>query len=120
MSLINEYRSTEQSIKELQARLANLQQDDRMKAELEFDTKLRSLMSEYNKSLRDIITLLDPQSQNRNSKPQLTSGRRQRQLKRYLNPNTNEVVETKGGNNKILKQWKSQFGANIVESWLQP
>ncbi|MCC9290081.1 histone-like nucleoid-structuring protein, MvaT/MvaU family [Pseudomonas aeruginosa] len=120
MSLINEDRSTEQTIKELQARLAYLQQDDRMKAELEFDTKLRSMMSEYNKSVRDIITLLVPQSQNRNAKPLLTSRRRQRQLKCYLYPNTYEVVETKGANNKFLKQWKSQYGANIVESSLQP
>ncbi|HBP0221229.1 TPA: DNA binding protein [Pseudomonas aeruginosa] len=119
MSLINEYRNTEQTIKELQARLASLQQDSRMKAELEFDTKLRSLMSEYNQSLRDIVILLDPQAQTRDSKSQPTSGRRERKLKRYLNPNTNEVVETKGGNNKVLKQWKSQFGADVVESWLQ-
>lgn len=68
MSLINEYRNTEQAIKELQARLASLQQNGRMKAELEFDTKLRALMSEYNKSLRDVINLLDPQAQNRSSK----------------------------------------------------
>ncbi|MCY4125140.1 MAG: DNA binding protein, partial [Pseudomonas sp.] len=90
-----------------------------MKAELEFDTKLRALMSEYNKSLRDVINLLDPQAQNRSSKTQPNSGRRERQLKRYLNPNTNEVVETKGGNHKILKEWKTQFGADVVESWLQ-
>lgn len=53
------------------------------------------------------------------SKTQMASGRRERQLKRYLNPNTNEVVETKGGNHKILKEWKTQFGAELVESWLQ-
>ena len=46
MSLINEYRITEQAIKDLQDRLTSLQQDGRMKAELEFDTKLRALMSE--------------------------------------------------------------------------
>lgn len=119
MSLINEYRITEQAIKDLQARLASLQQNWQMKAELEFDTKLRALMSEYNKSLRDVINLLDPQAQNRSSKTQPNSGRRERQLKRYLNPNTNEVVETKGGNHKILKEWKTQFGADVVESWLQ-
>lgn len=119
MSLINEYRITEQAIKELQARLANLQQDGRMKAEIEFDTKLRGLMSEYNKTLRDVINLLDPQALNRSSKTQPTSGRRERQVKRYLNPNTDEVVETKGGNHKILKEWKTQFGADVVESWLQ-
>lgn len=62
MSLINEYRATEEAIKELQARLANLSQDDKLKKELEFEGKLRTLMGEYSKSLRDVIALLDPES----------------------------------------------------------
>ena len=33
MSLINEYRATEEAIKELQARLANLSNDDKLKKE---------------------------------------------------------------------------------------
>ena len=61
MSLINEYRATEEAIKELQERLKNLSQDDKLKKELEFEGKLRSLMAEYQKSLRDITALLDPE-----------------------------------------------------------
>ena len=55
MSLINEYRATEEAIKELQERLKNLSQDDKLQKELEFEGKLRALMGEYSKSLRDII-----------------------------------------------------------------
>lgn len=44
MSLINEYRATEEAIKELQARLKNLSQDDKLQTELEFEGKLRTLM----------------------------------------------------------------------------
>ena len=62
MSLINEYRATEEAIKELQERLKNLSQDDKLKKELEFEGKLRSLMGEYQKSLRDIIAMLDPEA----------------------------------------------------------
>ena len=60
MSLINEYRATEEAIKELQERLKSLSEDDKLKKELEFEGKLRELMGEYQKSLRDIIALLDP------------------------------------------------------------
>jgi len=49
----------------------------------------------------------------------LPSGRRARQTKVYRNPHNGEVVETKGGNHKILKQWKEQYGADAVEGWLQ-
>ena len=67
MSLINEYRATEEAIKELQARLKNLSQDDKLQTELEFEGKLRTLMGEYSKSLRDIIALLDPEVQNQST-----------------------------------------------------
>ena len=119
MSLINEYRATEETIKELQERLKNLSQDDKLKKELEFDAKLRSLMAEYQKSLRDIIALLDPES--RASKPARVSkaapAKRARKVKQYKNPNTGEVIETKGGNHKTLKEWKAKWGAAVVEGW---
>ena len=45
MSLINEYRATEEAIKELQERLKSLSEDDKLKKELEFEGKLRELMN---------------------------------------------------------------------------
>ena len=120
MSLINEYRATEEAIKELQERLKNLSQDDKLQKELEFEGKLRSLMGEYQKSLRDIIALLDPESAKggriaRNARP--TTAKRARKIKQYKNPHTGEVIETKGGNHKVLKEWKAKWGADTVESW---
>ena len=119
MSLINEYRNTEEAIKELQERLQSLSADDRLKKELEFDQKLRGLMGEYNKSLRDVIALLDPSAGKQTVKAARTSARAPRELKVYKNPNTGETVETKGGNHKTLKAWKEKWGAEAVQSWLQ-
>lgn len=120
MSLINEYRATEEAIKELQERLKNLSQDDKLKKELEFEGKLRTLMGEYQKSLRDIIAMLDPDA--KLSKAPRTAAKpagskRARKVKQYKNPNTGEVIETKGGNHKTLKEWKAKWGADVVEGW---
>ena len=119
MSLINEYRATEEAIKELQERLKNLSQNDNLKKEMEFESKLRSLMAEYSKSLRDITALLDPEAAAgkaaRTAKP---SPKRARKVKQYKNPNTGEVIETKGGNHKTLKEWKAKWGSDVVESWV--
>jgi len=120
MSLINEYRATEEAIKELQERLKNLSADDKLKKELEFEGKLRALMGEYQKSLRDMIALLDPSAAKsgkaaRDSKA--TGSKRARKVKQYKNPNTGEVIETKGGNHKTLKEWKAKWGADVVEGW---
>ena len=120
MSLINEYRATEEAIKELQERLKNLSQDDKLKKELEFEGKLRALMAEYQKSLRDIIAMIDPDAKNAKAtraaaKP--AGSKRARKVKQYKNPNTGEVIETKGGNHKTLKEWKAKWGGDVVESW---
>ena len=119
MSLINEYRDTEEAIKQLQARLNDLQKSDKLKNELEFESKLRGLMGEYNKALPDIIALLDPESRTsktaRAAKP--ATAKRTRKMKQYSNPNTGEVIETKGGNHKTLKEWKAKWGSAVVEGW---
>lgn len=120
MSLINEYRATEEAIKELQERLKNMSQDDKLKKELEFEGKLRALMGEYQKSLRDIIAMLDPEAKSGKATrvPKAATSKRARKVKQYKNPNTGEVIETKGGNHKTLKEWKAKWGGDVVESWV--
>ena len=122
MSLINEYRATEEAIKELQERLKSLSEDDKLKKELEFEGKLRELMGEYQKSLRDIIALLDPEASRNSKSPRAAkapaTSKRARRVKQYKNPHSGEVIETKGGNHKELKAWKEKYGADTVESWV--
>ncbi|MDN6858809.1 DNA binding protein [Pseudomonas sp. CAN2814] len=119
MSLINEYRATEEAIKELQERLKSLEQDDKLKKELEFEEKLRALMGSYGKSLRDVIALLDPDAKLSKSPrtAKATVSKRARKVKQYKNPHNGEVIETKGGNHKTLKEWKAKWGAEAVEGW---
>ncbi|MGV8664083.1 H-NS histone, partial [Pseudomonas aeruginosa] len=59
MSLINEYRATEEAIQEHQERLKSQKQDDKKKKTMEFEEKLRTLMGNSQKTLRDVLTLLD-------------------------------------------------------------
>lgn len=122
MSLINEYRSIEDSIRELEARRSALKDDPKLQRELEFETKLKDLLASYTKSLRDVIAILDPQesaSKTPKSGTVKQGHRAPRQVKFYKNPHTGEVVETKGGNHKILKEWKAAHGNDAVQSWLQ-
>ena len=119
MSLINEYRATEEAIKELQERLKSLSQDDKLQKELEFEGKLRSLMAEYSKSLPGIIAILDPEAKvGKGVRAAKAPTKRARKIKQYKNPNTGEVIETKGGNHKTLKEWKAKWGSDTVESWV--
>lgn len=114
---INRYHHTKKAILELQEKLDNLSRDPELQREMEFEEKLRALMSEYDKSLRDINAILDPASLEANNAPQKTTTRRVRRTKRYTNPHTGGVIETRGGNHKELKEWKQQWGNETVESW---
>ena len=120
-SIISQYRATEEAIKELQARLKHLQEDDKLQTELEFEGKLRTLMGEYSKSLKDVIQILDthhkPSTKSHSAVKTSAGTRAPRKVKQYRNPHNGEVVETKGGNHITLKQWKTQYGSDTVESW---
>ena len=124
MSKAAEYRALERQIAEQLQALEALKGSEALQAELEFEDKLRKLLAEYGMSLRNVIAILDPKAAAGaaavGGKVDGRKGARApRAVKRYVNPHTNEVVETKGGNHATLKAWKSEHGAQQVESWLQ-
>ncbi|MDH4567929.1 transcriptional regulator [Pseudomonas sp. BN414] len=118
MSKLAEYKALEAQLAEQLAQLNALKNDSELKREIQFEEKLRALLAEYGMSLRNVIAILDPQAK-RSTPAAKPSARKARQVKRYKNPSTGEVVETKGGNHRILKEWKAEFGSDVVESWLQ-
>lgn len=120
MSRLAEFRKLEQTLAAQLAELEAMKGSSELQAEIEFETKLRDLLNKYGFSLRDIVNILDPQASRRTAAPVATekSPRRARQVKQYKNPHNGEIIETKGGNHKLLKEWKSQYGADVVESWV--
>ncbi|MNL20837.1 hypothetical protein D3C87_1421030 [compost metagenome] len=119
MSKLAEFRQLEKHLAEQLQALEALKGDVGLKQEIEFETKLRALLGKYGFSLKDIINLLDPQAGLRGASVEIKSGsRKPRRVKIYKNPNTGELVETKGGNHKTLKHWKAEHGSATVESWL--
>ncbi|MFJ5282766.1 histone-like nucleoid-structuring protein, MvaT/MvaU family [Pseudomonas sp. NPDC088429] len=120
MSKLAEFRQLEKHLAEQLQALEALKGDAGLKKEIEFETKLRDLLAKYGYSLNHVINLLDPQVGRRApAADSKTRSRKPRQLKVYKNPHTGEVVETKGGNHKTLKDWKAEHGSDTVESWLK-
>lgn len=117
MSRLAEFRAAEKALQEQLAQLESLKNDAGLKKEIEFEEKLQGLMKTYDKSLRDIIAILDPGKTKLQAAAPKT--RRARVVKVYENPHTGELIETKGGNHRGLKAWKQQYGAQTVDSWLR-
>ncbi|MDM3886478.1 DNA binding protein [Pseudomonas sp. BCRC 81390] len=120
MSRLAEFRQLEQKLAAQLAELEAMKGSPELQREIEFETKLRNLLAKYEFSLRDIISLLDPQGGRRPAQPAVApkARRRARQVKQYKNPHTGEVIETKGGNHAKMKAWKAEHGAAEVENWL--
>lgn len=117
MSILKEFRDTEALVEELKVKLQKMANDDQLKVELEFSDKLRALMGQYGKSLRDIIQILSP-SPAKAAVAQPTQ-RRERSTKVYKHAETGEILEIKSSNNKVFKAWNDQYGAAVVAGWLQ-
>jgi len=87
----------------------------------QFLSKLDVLAKKYQFEPSDIILLLDPsyavETRGEEGLNALTLKRKPRQVKRYRNPHTGELIETRGANHKLLKQWKEAHGAKTVEAW---
>ena len=119
MSKLAEFRQLEKHLAEQLQALEALKGDAGLQKEIDFEKKLRDLLAKFGYSLKDVINMLDPQAGRRAPAAQSQSGtRKPRQVKVYKNPHTGEMVETKGGNHKTLKEWKAEYGSDIVESWL--
>lgn len=117
MSRLSEFRAAEQQLKEQLALLDKLKADKALQHEIEFEEKLRGLLDEYGVQPAAVLQILDP-SYGQNA-PEERKTRRARTAKVYRHPDTGEEIETKGGNHKVLKQWKAQHGSDVVEGWVK-
>lgn len=120
-SVLNDYIKKEQLLKQLQEELQALESNSELKKELEFKEKLQALMAEHGKAARDVCEMLDPtytSTSTKGSKDSSTGTRKKRALKVYKNPHTGQVVETRGGNHKVIQEWKAKYGNEEVVSWV--
>lgn len=115
MSLISKYAAYEKEMKRLQEQMKNLENNKDLAKELKFKEEIEKVMSKFDKSASDVIELLNPKPVNTSSTPRKL---RPRRMKIYKNPHTGAVIETYGGNNKELRNWKDDYGEEEVNSWI--
>ncbi|PAV24987.1 hypothetical protein C8D92_108197 [Tamilnaduibacter salinus] len=121
MAKISDYYQKKQLMEQLSEEITKMEADKTLKRELEFEEKIRGLMDEYNKSAKDVLQVLgaiDPSVVPGKASSAGASGPK-RPLQIYKNPHTGEVVKTRGGNHKTLKQWREKHGKETVQSWRQ-
>jgi len=121
MAKINDYYQKKQLMEKLANEINQLEQDQSLKRELAFESSVRALMEEYDKSPKHVLQILsaiDPSIAGAKAEGS-TSTRAKRPMKTYTNPHTGEVVKTRGGNHKALNEWRKKHGKEAVQSWQQ-
>ena len=121
MSKINNYYQKKQLMEKLMDELSALESDTALKQDLRFEEQVKELMEENEKTARDVLEILsviDPSIGSLEYSPETTT-RAKRPLRVYKNPHTDEIVETRGGNHKVLNEWREKWGKEDVQSWVQ-
>lgn len=92
---------------------------EKMGALMEMAEQVTKSANEKGVSTRDLALAICPELEKELStgNRKAVVSRRPRQLKTYINPHTKEEVQTKGGNHKVLRQWKDEYGDEAVQSW---
>jgi hypothetical protein len=118
MSKLLTYIQKQNQIKELQEEVAALEGSEDLKKEIAFKDALVELQNKFEKSNKDTLVILQQLDPSLLS-AQPTGTRKARPMLTYKNPHTGEVVKTKGGNHKTLKEWRDKYGKDAVDGWKQ-
>jgi predicted phage gp36 major capsid-like protein len=117
MSILASYREKEELMRKLKEEMRKMEENTQLKKELTFKQEIESVLDKHERSVRDLAEIFGLNAE----APSKSSGRgnrRTRKLKIYVNPKTQERIETRGGNQKQLKEWKAQYGSDTVEGWV--
>ena len=109
------YLELQAQVEKLTQQLQKLEVDEKLEKTLAFKAALENLMEEYEATQSDVLSLLGLDDVSKSADKR----RGQRPMKVFKNPNTGEVVETRGGNHKTLNAWREEYGKDEVDTWLE-
>ena len=110
----------EAALAKLKIEIKNLETSESYKNEQSLIRGVEKLLNKFGKTKAELIAYLSDGKTTKVTakKTESTNTRKRRKLKIYKNPLTNETIETRGGNHKILKAWKNQYPTQNIEEWI--
>ena len=120
MKVSSKKAALEQQLAQIEKELKSIERSAAFKRENAINRALTNLMKKHGCSKNDLISILQgtsatPTGRVRNA---TSKTRKPRKLKVFKNPNTGETVETRGGNHKTLKAWKTEYKLANIDEWL--
>jgi len=120
MKITMKKNEIEKQIEDLEKKLKDIEQSAAFKQEIALRKAVARFLQKHRCSRKDLIEILEKESSNplRGKGTPKKSTRKRRALKIYINPETGERVETRGGNHRVLKEWKKNYSLHNVDEWL--
>jgi hypothetical protein len=120
MRSITKKAQMEAALDKLKKEIANLEQSESYKNEQSLIRGVEKLLNKFGKTKVELVEFLSngKTTKTTSKKVESTNTRKRRKLKIYKNPLTNETIETRGGNHKVLKAWKARYPAQNIEEWI--
>jgi hypothetical protein len=120
MRSITKKAQMEAALAKLKKEIENLEKSESYKREQSLIRGVEKLLSKFGKTKAELVEFLSDGTASYAAAKKATSKstRKQRKLKIYNNPLTNQTIETRGGNHKVLKSWKAQYPAQNIEEWI--
>ena len=120
MKVTTKKAAIEKQLAQLEKELKSIENSAAFKKENAVKRALSNLMKKHGYSKNDLIALLqsDGPALVKNSKTPAATTRKTRKLKVFKNPETGDIVETRGGNHKVLKAWKAEYNLKTIDDWL--
>ena len=120
MRSITKKAQMEAALAKLNKEIENLERSGSYKKEQSLIRGVEKLLTKFGKTRAELIAFLSDKTSSKTAakKAAPQNPRKQRKLKIYKNPLTNETIETRGGNHKILKGWKTQYPTQNIEEWI--
>ena len=120
MKVTSKKVAIEKQMARLEKELKSIESSAAYKKENAIKHALTNLMKKHGCTNNDLIALLQEGGSDlvRRGKKTRATKRKPRKLKIFRNPETGETIETRGGNHKVLKAWKSQHNLENIDAWL--
>ena len=120
MRSINKKAQMEASLAKLKKEIVLLEKSETYKKEQALIKGVTRLLAKHGKTKSDLILFLNDEAKNPKKKRiiKTKSDRKQRKLKVYKNPVTEEIIETRGGNHRVLKAWRAEYPTKNIEAWV--
>ena len=120
MRSINKKAQMEASLAKLKKEIELLEKSESYKKEQALIKGVENLLTKHGKTKSELIAFLNNETKNpkKTKLIEKKSKRKQRKLKVYKNPVTEEIIETRGGNHRVLKAWRAKYPMQNIEAWV--